>query len=275
MAPNVASLHAKLLQVAHQRGLEFQLLLNRFAAEQFLARLSQSPYVDKFIFKGGSLLAYLIETERKTKDLDFTLKQLSNQIDDVSTIIHSVLAIPIDDGLQWDNVEGSVLAHPDMDYPGVRIICHFLLGKMRGRIQMDMAIGDAEQAIKTPLKRIRYKNQPLMGQDFEILSYPPELIFAEKLQIAIAKKENNTRMRDYYDMFKLAKSSFDPVLFKACIQSVFAKRSTSFITAIDFDEKTISKLQIYWDGYVTKSRLKDAPRSISEIISLVNEILKK
>jgi hypothetical protein len=161
-----------------------------------------------------------------------------------------------------------------MDYPGVRIICHFMLGKMRGRIQMDMAIGDTVEAVRTPLKRIRYKDQPLMGPDFSLLSYTRELIFAEKLQIAIAKGKDNTRMRDYYDMFKLSQSTLDPSLFRVCLNSVFAKRETPLITAITFDEKTISKLQTYWEGYAVKSRLQDAPRAISEIISLINGMLK-
>jgi len=200
---NAASLHAKLLNIARKEGIEFQLLLNRFGAEQFLARLSQSPFVDKFIFKGGALLAYLIDTDRRTKDLDFTLKQLSNQVGEVTQIIQSILKIPMDDCLQWGEIEGSPLTHPDMPYPGVRTICHFLIGKMRGHVQLDMAIGEAKEAIPTPLKRIRYKNEPLMGADFSILSYPRELIFAEKLQIALKKGEDNTRLRDFYDMFKL------------------------------------------------------------------------
>ena len=73
---NASSLHAKLLNSARQEGLEFQLLLNRFGAEQFLERLTKSRYAERFIFKGGSLLAYIIETDRKTRDLDFSIKPL-------------------------------------------------------------------------------------------------------------------------------------------------------------------------------------------------------
>lgn len=272
---NIASLHAKLLNVAHQTGFEFQLMLNRFAAEQFLARLSESQFAEKFIFKGGSLLTYLIETERKTKDLDFTIQKMSNQVADVVSVIKSVLTIVMDDGLEWGEIEGAPLPHPDMNYPGIRIVCRFLLGKMQGQIQLDMAVDAAAEAVRIPLKRIRYKDQPLMGPDFSILSYSRELIFAEKLQIAVKKGADNTRMRDYYDMFKLSQNNLDMVLLKTCLKSVFIKRATPFIETLVFDEKIISKLQGYWEGYSTKSRLQDAPHSISEIISLINGVLKE
>lgn len=58
MPINLKSLHGRLLNVAREKGIEFQLLLHRLGAEQFLFRLSQSPYKDKFVFKGGTLLSY-------------------------------------------------------------------------------------------------------------------------------------------------------------------------------------------------------------------------
>lgn len=196
MAINIPSLQAKLLNIAHQKGLDFQLMLNRFGAEQFLARLSQSTFVDQFVFKGGSLLAYLVDTERKTKDLDFSLWQISHQVEEVKQAIQEILSIPLEDGITWKKIEGSSLNHPDMELPGVRVFCHFLLGKMKGRVQMDMAMNEVPEAMKTALPRIRYKGAPLMGPDFSLWTYPKEKIFAEKFQIAFTKAETNTRMRD-------------------------------------------------------------------------------
>src|SRR3989338_7881530 len=131
MPVNIPSLHAKLLNIARAQKIELQLLLNRLGAEQFLYRLSLSPFADKFIFKGGSLLAYLIESDRKTKDLDFSIRQMKSQVEDTVKTIESILDIAVDDGITWKNVDGAPLIHPEMDYPGARIACHFLLGKMR------------------------------------------------------------------------------------------------------------------------------------------------
>ena len=75
MTVNIPSLKAKLLNLAKEKNVELQVLLDRFGAEQFLARLSQSAVANQFIFKGGSLLVYLIETNRKTRDIDFSIKE--------------------------------------------------------------------------------------------------------------------------------------------------------------------------------------------------------
>src|SRR3989338_5621910 len=104
MPVNVNSLHARLLNLSREKKIDFQILLNRLAAEQFLYRLSQSPYSEKFIFKGGSLLTYLIDSDRKTKDLDFSIREISNQVEDIVKIIQSVLDIPVDDGIEWQKI---------------------------------------------------------------------------------------------------------------------------------------------------------------------------
>ena len=110
-----------------------------------------------------------------------------------------------------------------MNCPGVRAICDFLLSSMKGCVQIDLAIGSVANAVKTPLNRLLYKDQPLMGPDFSLLTYPPEMIFAEKLQIAVSKADKNTRMRDYYDMFKLTQSDLDPVRLSSILEAIFDK----------------------------------------------------
>lgn len=271
----VASLHGRLLNVAKQTGIEFQLLINRFAAEQFLERLSKSQHYEKFVFKGGFLLAYLIESDRNTKDLDFTLNLISNKVEETVKVINEILNISIEDMIEWKEIEGSMLKHPDMEATGVRIFCNFMIGKMRGKIQLDIASGIIEEAAPVKLKKIRYKDLPLLGSDFSILSYPAELIFAEKLQIALTRAENNTRMRDYYDMYKLLNNQLDLNLLRTCLISIFAKRNTVLPNKINLTEKNISILQSYWQAYLQKSKLKDIPKDISEIINFINQHLIK
>ena len=82
-------------------------------------------------------------------------------------------------------------------------------------------------------------------------------------------------MRDYYDLFKLSQEDLDMSLLGTCLDSVFVKRKNPLIETIPFDEKTISKLQTYWERYALKSRLKDAPRTIGEIIAMINGKLKE
>ena len=277
MSSNIAaSIRAKLLNVAKYEKIIFQDLLHRYGAEQFLARLSSSEFLERFIFKGGSLLAYLVDTERQTKDLDFSIRQISNKVEDTLATIRCILEMPMEDGLKWDSPEATPLNHPEMDCPGVRVRCVFRLGTAQGLLRMDLAIGDLVEARKIPLQRIRYRGQPLIGPDFVILAYPAETIFSEKLQIAIKRGIQNTRMKDYYDLFKLTQlESLDLAAVRRNVETTFSRRETPVITAIDFTSETIERLQVYWSGFIRKAKITDAPAKIEEVIKKVNQTLTR
>lgn len=276
MTTNPASIRAKLLNISNDNKISFQDLLNRFGAEQFLARLSASPFVDRFIFKGGSLLAYLIHTERQTKDLDFSIRQVSNQVGDLLGVIKSILSVSLDDGLVWDEPTATSLNHPEMEYPGVRTKCLFRLGTARGVLHTDFAAGDLVEAKKTPLERIRYRGKPLLGQDFTILAYPLETIFSEKLQIVIKRAGMNTRMKDYYDLFKLARlESLNPAKVRQSIERTFSNRDTDLKAEIVFEAEVFERLQLYWAAFVKKMNLTDVPATLTDIVATINHRLKE
>lgn len=113
---NSKSLKAKLLNIPREKKIDFQELLNRLGSEQFLARLSVSPHADRFVFKGGTLLTYLIETERRTRDLDFSVLRIGNTLEDVLLLLGAILNIQIDDVISWAAPTGFLLNHPEMDY---------------------------------------------------------------------------------------------------------------------------------------------------------------
>lgn len=274
MTINIASIKAKLLHISRENNIDFQVILNRFGAEQFLARLSQSEVASQFVFKGGSLLMYLIKTNRKTRDIDFSIKRLSNQVDNLVTVIQSILEIDLDDGIAWDKPVGEALSHPDMQEPGARIMSHFSLDRMRGQIQMDLALGDIVDPVSLMLPRLQYKGVPLVGSNFSILTYPPESIFAEKLHIAVVKKDNNSRMKDYYDLLKLGQSSMDRLKLTNCIEATFNNRATRMIDLISFEASSIEAMQRRWSSFLAKEKLRDAPNNISDVIEIINKVLK-
>ncbi|MGL4807214.1 MAG: nucleotidyl transferase AbiEii/AbiGii toxin family protein, partial [Giesbergeria sp.] len=66
-----ASILARLLTLAKQRGDDYSLLLNRFALERLLARVSISQHADRFLLKGALLFALWYDTpHRPTRDAD-------------------------------------------------------------------------------------------------------------------------------------------------------------------------------------------------------------
>lgn len=93
--------------------------------------------------------------------------------------------------------------------------------------------------------------------------------------VALKKAEDNTRLRDFYDMFKLMENKLDNDLLKTCLASVFTKRETKMISEFLLSDKAIAKLQGYWEAYIVKAKLKTAPKKIKMVISAINAQLKE
>lgn len=82
-----ASVRQRLLRVAQASGRPFQEVLQYFAMERFLYRLTQSPHSDKFVLKGALMLAvWRASAIRPTRDIDL-LGHMSNRVDDVTSVI--------------------------------------------------------------------------------------------------------------------------------------------------------------------------------------------
>jgi hypothetical protein len=66
-----ASVRAKLLQLAKQRGDDFQLVLLRYVNERLLYRLATSSHANRFVLKGAALfIVWTGKPHRATRDLD-------------------------------------------------------------------------------------------------------------------------------------------------------------------------------------------------------------
>jgi hypothetical protein len=66
-----ASVRARLLAISKANGQVFDLVLNRYAVERLLYRLSVSAYARRFVLKRATLLmTWLDAPHRGTRDLD-------------------------------------------------------------------------------------------------------------------------------------------------------------------------------------------------------------
>lgn len=108
---------------ANQTHRPFNELLQYYAMERFLYRLSKSPHTDKFILKGALMFtAWKLESYRPTADIDL-LGKAGHQVDNIVEIPKRICSLPIEpDGLTFnsDSVVGTRIAQ-DADYEGVRI----------------------------------------------------------------------------------------------------------------------------------------------------------
>ena len=97
-----ASILARLLTLAKQRGDDYSLLLNRFAMERLLARVSTSPYAEHFLLKGALLFALWYDApHRPTRDADL----LGFGPDDEANLIatfRNIAAMDLGDGIVFD-----------------------------------------------------------------------------------------------------------------------------------------------------------------------------
>lgn len=78
-----------------------QILMRNYMMERFLERISLSKYKDKFILKGGMLVAAMVGMNvRSTMDMDATIKGIDINIDNAKKLISEIIAVPLYDGVR-------------------------------------------------------------------------------------------------------------------------------------------------------------------------------
>ncbi|GAB4084048.1 hypothetical protein GCM10028784_06780 [Myceligenerans cantabricum] len=90
-----------LRNLARRDGRDVAEYLTLYALEGFLARLAVSKYVEDFVLKGGVLMA-AFAARRPTRDVDLAASGFPNDIDDVTERVRRIVAVDLDDGLEFD-----------------------------------------------------------------------------------------------------------------------------------------------------------------------------
>ncbi len=141
----VSSVRTKLLQLAKQRGDDFQLVLLRYVNERLLYRLSTSTHANRFVLKGAALFTvWTGQPHRATRDLDLlgfgdsTEGNLREVFTDVPTMT------PEDDGVDFDPQSLEVgPIRENQEYGGVRLTLAAHVAEAKVRVQVDVGFGDA------------------------------------------------------------------------------------------------------------------------------------
>jgi hypothetical protein len=90
-----------LQKLARSQGRNTQQLFELYIHERFLARLAASPFAERFVLKGGMLLA-MLEVRRATRDADMLALGLASDEDSLRAVVREILAIPMEDGVSFD-----------------------------------------------------------------------------------------------------------------------------------------------------------------------------
>jgi len=271
-----ASAHARLMNLARAGGRSFNDLLQLYAMERFLYRLSQSPHAAKFLLKGALLLrVWNPATYRTTRDIDL-LGRLSNEVDAVAKVIQAVCRQKVDpDGLEFDadTVRGESIVE-DGDYQGVRITFRGHLGNARADMQIDVGFGDEVTPSPSEIDYPVLLDNPAP----RLTAYPPETTIAEKFEVMLKRGAANSRMKDFHDIWWLAQSRvFDGKVLAAAVRATCSRRGTpvgerptALTRAFADDPSKVAQ----WRGFRGRLTPTNCPEDFGAVVDVVTAFIQ-
>jgi predicted nucleotidyltransferase component of viral defense system len=255
-----------LQNLARRQGRPTDELHQMYALEGFLARLVASPVADRFVFKGGVLLA-AYESRRPTRDIDLQGRHMSNNVDDILELVRAVAAIDLRDGLRFDAGNATAESIRDGDtYQGVRVTINGRLSVARVCFHVDVNVGDpiwpAPQLINLPR---------LLAGSIAIRGYPVAMVHAEKLVTAVHRGRANTRWRDFSDVYALAiRHNVVGSELTAALAHVATHRRVELAPLRKVLAGYAEQAQTQWTTWRRKHRLDGhVPSEFAEVLGLV------
>lgn len=265
-----ASVRARLLRRGQENGMDYNLILTKYALERLLYRLSVSRWANAFVLKGALLFdLWFDQPHRPTRDMDL-LGFGSAEIDDVAAVFREVCALAGDDGMAFDaaTVRASEI-RKEANYAGVRVTLLGLLDGARCAVQIDVGYGDA---VTPEPQSTRF---PVLLADMPapvLRVYPAYTVVAEKYQALVSLGMVNTRLKDYFDLWILARHvPLDAAVLQKAIAATFARRATPLPETLplglsDAFAQDQTKV-VQWKAFLNKNKLQ-APA----LAALVDEL---
>lgn len=252
------SIRQKLLDIARQTNRDNNALIVQYFQERLLYRLSVSPYRNNFILKGAFLfLAYRMPRLRPTKDIDFLGTAISNDPENIKSIIENIISMRSNDGVSFDRKSISVeKITEDAEYNGYRIKMYATLDTIRQRIQIDIGFGDT--IVPAPVE-IEYPT--IIDIESPLIKvYTIESAIAEKFEALVKLSYLTSRYRDIYDILFLAKErDFKYEILSEAINTTFKTRGTSIDDrGIIFSEDFINdkSRNEQWEAFLNRNKLE-------------------
>jgi hypothetical protein len=225
----VASVLARLRNEANAQKVPFNQVLQLYAIERFLYRLSKSPHVDGVLLKGALLLKTVgIPRARPTMDIDLLRQGRADRASLIALVRDCALVQSDSDGVIFD--PASIVAEEikkDAEYLGTRIQIAGRMDNVRLRVQIDFGVGD----VVTPGPRVIEYPASLQQPPFRLRAYPAEASVAEKFQAMVELDMANSRVKDFYDIWVYLRNlPFDGATLAKAIAATFERRATPVLT---------------------------------------------
>ncbi len=274
MSSNAMSLKARIKNYARENKIAAQVVLQNYMFERFLARLSRSEYKDKFVIKGGMLIAAIVGLDtRSTMDLDTTLKNLPLTKDEILKAVDTIRRIDLGDDVSFEIISIEPIRDDD-PYGGYCVRIDAFYDTIKMALSVDISTGD----VITP-SAILYEFNGIFEEDLkiELWGYNIETVLAEKVETILRRGVFNTRPRDYYDVYILSTTQqYDRLLFEAALAATADHRGStnSIVDRADIMER-ISKsedLQGMWEKYRKRFAYAEGI-GYEDIIRALNDLL--
>lgn len=268
-----ASVHQRLLNRARNDKRPFNELLQYYAMERFLYRLSKSRHAECFILKGALMLrVWQIADLRPTMDIDM-LGKTSNETPLIIEQIHNIMTQDVTpDGIVFapESIQSERITE-NADYEGIRVRFAGTLGKARIAMQVDIGFGDIiyPEPEESELPTILDSPTP------KLLCYSRESVIAEKFEAMVKLGRLNSRMKDFYDIWVLSRQfDFDGMRLAEAIRLTFEQRETVLPSKVEaFENDFIDEKQVQWLAFWKRLQQDHVPESFRDIVSTVDEFL--
>ncbi len=268
-----ASIRQRLKNISKDENRPFSELLQFYAMERFLYRLSQSKHAERFILKGALMLrAWRSPELRPTMDIDM-LGKTSNEINSIIEQIKDIILVNAEpDGLLFDieSIKAERIKE-DADYEGVRVRFIGTLDNARVNMQIDVGFDDIvyPEPVMTDFPTILKSPVP------KLFCYSRESVIAEKFEAMLKLGELNSRMKDFYDIWLLSKQfDFDGKVLSVAMRLTLEHRGTEIpdiITA--FTKGFIEIKQIQWKAFQKRLAQEHIPNDFANIVMGVEAFL--
>lgn len=278
MKINKDSLSAKAGNIAKERKISANVVYSRYFFDCFLKRLSISPYVEKFVLKGGLFLSSVLGIEnRSTLDIDFVVRRIRMERETIVKIIKEICQEKVDDNVSFEYVGDSEIMKDDI-YGGFSVSVEGRLENIRQKFDIDLATAD----VVYPSDREYEYKCLITGEALRIKSYSIESFVSEKLQTFLLRGVLNSRAKDLYDLYVLERFlTKDAVNLKEAFMETC--RSRDFETDKEKAEKTLESVSAsvmqrkLWESYSRKTSyakeitFEDVITSIGQLIEIMIE----
>ena len=278
MIKNRDSLKAKASNLSKKTNIPNKYIIQNFMFEALLKRISKSKYKNKFVIKGGLLLSSVFGVNlRSTMDLDTTIKGLPLNKSTITKVITEIINIDLKDNITFE-IENIKDIREEELYSGFEVNLKADFDGLKTNLMIDITTGDI-----ITYKEVKFKYNTLFDNEtINIMTYNYETIIAEKFETIISRNIDNTRMKDYYDLYMFVNLKWNDInketLRKAIINTSKNRETISYIeNANDYINliEDDSRLKLLWNSYQNNYEYAKGIEFVDTInaIKVISEII--